>query len=62
MVKLPIRDLHSDKEIPPRVFDVVYHKNQILLEIKINKNKSTRVHWEDVVYQIEIVKQKLNNK
>ncbi|MEA4972340.1 MAG: hypothetical protein VB119_04090 [Candidatus Metalachnospira sp.] len=56
MIKKPIRNLHSDKPVPPRVFDVVIDGDRVDLEIKTEKNKYEKIPWEDVLYQVEAAK------
>lgn len=56
MVKRPIRDLHSDRQTPPRFCDVVIDDDKIYLEQKKDKNKYVKISWEDVVYQVEAAK------
>lgn len=56
MVKRPIRDLHSDRQTPPRFCDVVIEDDNIYLEQKKDKNQYVKISWEDVVYQVEAAK------
>ena len=56
MIKTPIRNLHSDKLVPPRFCDVVIEDGKVFLEKKLDKNKYERIPWEDVVYQVETAK------
>ncbi len=56
MIKCPVRNLHSDKLIPPRVFDVIVDSENIDLEIKTDKNTFEKIPWKDVVYQVEAAK------
>lgn len=56
MVKRPIRDLHSNRQMPPRFCDVVIEDGKIYLEQKKDKNKYVKISWEDVVYQVEAAK------
>lgn len=56
MVKRPIRDLHSNKPIPPRFCDVIVEGDKIFLEKKSDRNKYEKIPWEDVVYQVEAAK------
>lgn len=56
IIKRPVRNLSSNKPIPPRVLDVVIDGDKIDLEIKINKNKFERIPWYDVIYQVEVAK------
>jgi len=53
MIKRPIRSLHSDKQNPPRVFDVIVEGDDVNLEVKTDKNRYEKIPWEDVVYQVE---------
>ena len=56
MTKTAIRNLHSDKPIPPRFCDVVIEDGQIFLEKKTDKKQFEKIPWEDVVYQVETAK------
>lgn len=53
MVKRAIRDLHSERQTPPRFCDVVIEGDNTYLEYKKDKNKYVKIPWEDVVYQVE---------
>lgn len=57
MVKKPVRNLHSEKQTPPRVFDVIVQNGKVDLEVKTDKNKYEKIPWEDVVYQVEAAMQ-----
>lgn len=54
--KVPIRNLRSDKQVPPRFCDVVIENDKVFLEKKTEKNKYERILWKDVVYQVEAAK------
>lgn len=56
MIKRPIRNLHSDRPTPPRVFDVIVDKDRVDLEIKTGRNTYEKIPWQDVVYQVEAAK------
>ena len=56
MTKTAIRNLHSDKPIPPRFCDVVIEDGKIFLEKKMDKKQFEKIPWEDVVYQVETAK------
>ncbi len=56
MIRRPIRNLTSDKPMPPRLFDVVideHHPDQVFIEQKVDKKRTERVPWEDVKHQVE---------
>jgi len=53
VIKRPIRDLHSDKEVQPRFCDVIVEGEKVYLEQKKDKNRYVKISWEDVVYQVE---------
>lgn len=55
MIKIPIRNLNSSKPVPPRFCDVVVDGEMVYLEQKVNKNKYIKIHWDDIVYQVESV-------
>ena len=46
------RNLHSDKDIPPRFCNVIVNGDDVTLEVKINKNKFETISWEDMQYQV----------
>ena len=50
--KTSIRNLHSDKDIPPRFCNVIVNGDDVTLEVKINKNKFETISWEDMQYQV----------
>lgn len=60
MIRRQIRNLHSDKPMPPRFCDVIIENDTVFLEHKkFNKRDRTqyeRIPWEDVVYQVEAAK------
>lgn len=56
MVKKPIRNLHSTKQVPPRFCDVIIEDDKIFLEKKTDKNKYEKILWDDVVFQVEAAK------
>lgn len=60
IIKKPIRNLSSNKSVPPRVFDVVIDGDRIDLEVKMNKNKVEKIPWDDVIYQVEVAKASKN--
>ena len=61
MIRRPIRNLHSNKPMPPRFCDVVIEDDAIFLEQKIidrrDRTQYARIPWDDVVYQVEAAKQ-----
>ena len=56
MIKQPIRNLRSAKNVPTRFCDVVVDGKQIYLEYKTDKKTLERIPWEDVVYPVDSVK------
>ena len=54
MLRKPIRNLSSSKNIPTRVFDVLVEGNQVDLEVKTGKGEYERISWEDVKIHDEI--------
>ena len=60
MIRKPVRDLRSDKNIPPRVFDVIVDGERVELEVKVDKKKFVTIPWKDVVYQVEAAKNTTN--
>lgn len=55
-IRKPIRNLRSDKDMPPRVFDAVIEGDKVYLEVKFNRKRFERIPWDDVVYQVELAK------
>lgn len=55
-IRKPIRNLRSNKDMPPRVFDVVIEGDRVDLEVKFNKERFERISWDDVVHQVELAK------
>ena len=56
MVKKPIRNLHSQKQVPPHWCSVLYDEehDKCYLERKDKKSKVVEsILWEDVKYQVE---------
>lgn len=47
-----IRNLSSDKPIPPRFCDVVIEGADVKLEVKTDKNRYETISWEDMKYQV----------
>ena len=47
MTKTAIRNLHSDKPIPPRFCDVVIEDGKIFLEKKTDKKQFEKIPWEE---------------
>ena len=60
MIRKPVRDLRSDQNIPPRVFDVIVDGDRVDLEVKVDKKKLVTIPWKDVVYQVEAAKNTVN--
>ncbi len=51
-----IVNLHSDKQHPPRFCDVIVDGQDVLLEVKKDKDRYESIPWEDVVYQVEVAR------
>lgn len=47
-----IRNLNSDKPIPPRFCDVIIDGDDVQLEVKTDKDKYETISWEDMKYQV----------
>lgn len=56
MVKKPIRNLRSDKPVPPRLCDVVVDGDDVTLQFKTGKNEFESMPWPDIVSQVEEAK------
>ena len=56
MIRRPIRNLASNKPVPPRLFDLLIDEEnpeRIYIEQKVDKNTKERVPWEEVKHQVE---------
>lgn len=66
MVSKPVRNLHSEKEVPPHWCSVLYdeEKNMCWLERKDKKSRKREIiPWDDVRYQVEsFLKEQQNAK
>ena len=52
-MRQPIRNLKSDKPVPPRFCDVVIEGESVCLEVKTNKDRYESISWEDLTYQVK---------
>lgn len=57
-----IRNLSSDKLVPPRFCDVIIEDDKVTLEIKTDKNKYETISWEDMQYQVKQAIKKAANE
>ncbi len=53
MKKKAIRNIHSSRQIPPRLFDVIVEGENVDVEFKIGKNEYERIPWIEVVSLVE---------
>ncbi len=53
MIRQPIRNFHTSRNIPPRFCDVIVDGEKVYLEQKISKDKFVTIPWEDVVHQVK---------
>lgn len=51
----PIRKLDSDKQVPPRIFDILVddQSGEVYVETKKDHNHAEITRWEDVKYQVD---------
>lgn len=61
-MRQPIRDLSSEKPVPPRFCDVVIEGDDVRLEIKTDKNRYESISWEDMQYQVNAAIKKAANE
>lgn len=47
-MRQPIRNLKSDKPVPPRFCDVIVEGENVTLEIKSKKDTHETISWEDM--------------
>jgi hypothetical protein len=55
MIKQPIRNLRTNRAVPPRFCDIVIDGEEVYLEQKIGKNRYITILWEDLVHQVGLV-------
>ena len=60
MLRVPIRDLSSPREVKPRVFDALIGEGEVLLDVKDSKKGNTIIPLADVLAQISETEKKLN--
>ena len=57
MIEHPVRDLHSNKPVPPLFCKVIVNPDgKTYLQKKSDKKTYETILWEDVVYQVEAAK------
>lgn len=57
-MKVDVRDLNSNKAIPPKIFEAFTDNNQIYIKVK-KENSCLTVLWDDIVYQVNKLKNKM---
>lgn len=62
MIKKAIRNLHSDRDMPPRFCDVIVCGEDVTLKVKTDKNKFETISWEDMQYQVNQAIKKASNQ
>lgn len=62
MLRVPIRDLSSPREVKPRVFDALICEDKILLDVKDSKKGNTIIPLADVLVQISEAEKKLKKQ
>ncbi len=50
--RIPIYNLHSGKNSPPRYCDLIIDGSNVYLEKKQSKEKFDSIPWEDLRYQV----------
>lgn len=58
LLRQPIRNLSSLKPTSPRFCDIIVYGKSVILEVKTEKNKYETISWEDMQYQVNIVKKR----
>lgn len=53
MIERPVRDLHSEKRVPPLFCKVIVDGDRVTLESKGKDNKKHTISWKNMVYQVE---------
>ena len=53
MTRRPVRPYHSDRQIPPRVFDVIVEGKDVDIEVKYRKTYVT-IPWREVEDQVNL--------
>ena len=51
-MRQPIRNLSSNKPIPPRFCDVIINGDDVRLEVKTDKNTYETISWDDMQHQV----------
>jgi len=58
-MKIDVRDLSSEKSMPPKIFEAFTdNNNQIYIRVK-KDNSNLTVLWDDIVYQVNKLKNKM---
>lgn len=57
-----IRNMRSDKATPPRFCDVIVEDNEVILEVKLDRNRVETIAWEDLQYQVHLAIEKATSK
>ena len=57
-----IRNLSSDKPVPPRFCDVIINGEKVTLVVKLGPQKYETISWEDMQYQVNAAIMKAKEK
>ena len=62
MKRQAIRQLSSDKKVPPRLFDLLIDEDtgEAIFEIKVGPNHTEREKWEVIRMQIDLAMNQRN--
>ena len=56
-----IRDLTSEKQIPPTFCVVIIEGDKIKLEVKNSRKEMITISWEELNHQVEMAREKAAN-
>ncbi len=60
-MRIPIHNLRSSKNPPPRLCDAIVENNDVMIEFKLNKHLEL-IKWDDLVYQVNAAKEMCQNE
>lgn len=61
-VRKHIRNLHDGTEDGERIFDAIVEEGRVTIELKNSKKQLVQVPWEDIVTQVDAVRNRNSRK
>jgi len=55
-VRKSILNLRSTKPQPPRFCDVIIDGDDVILEVKTDRDRIETINWDDLEYQVQVAK------